>query len=220
VRQIKVVVEKYPDGYVAYPLGLKDVIVGEGDSYEEALADVKSAVAFHKKMTHQALRRTCQPAPALDQRPNPCLTLNAPRHTAQMPESRQSSKTRSAILGLQRPVGSLLKVQVASSSNKPYTLFANSWPSSKSASRRCNFSGESFGKRDFSPLSAKRRTVAFICPTISSFRQAGALRSNSICNASMRGWVSGKRRYMAIKGYSDWFILLYHQALTQQVICR
>ena len=40
-------VEKHPDGYVAYPLGLNGVIVGEGDSYEEALADVKSAVAFH-----------------------------------------------------------------------------------------------------------------------------------------------------------------------------
>jgi predicted RNase H-like HicB family nuclease len=47
VRQIKVVVEKHPDGYIAYPLGLKGVIVGEGDTYEEALADVKSAVAFH-----------------------------------------------------------------------------------------------------------------------------------------------------------------------------
>ncbi len=47
VKQIKVVVEKHPDGYVAYPLGLKGVVVGEGDTYEEALADVKSAVAFH-----------------------------------------------------------------------------------------------------------------------------------------------------------------------------
>ena len=47
VRQIKVVVEKHPDGYVAYPLGLKGVVVGEGDTYEEALANVKSAVAFH-----------------------------------------------------------------------------------------------------------------------------------------------------------------------------
>jgi predicted RNase H-like HicB family nuclease len=46
-RQIKVLVEKHPDGYVAYPLGLKGVIVGEGDTYEEALADVKSAIRFH-----------------------------------------------------------------------------------------------------------------------------------------------------------------------------
>jgi predicted RNase H-like HicB family nuclease len=46
-RQIKVLVEKHPDGYVAYPLGLKGVIVGEGETYEEALADVKSAIRFH-----------------------------------------------------------------------------------------------------------------------------------------------------------------------------
>jgi predicted RNase H-like HicB family nuclease len=46
-RQFKVVVEKHPDGYVAYPLGLKGVVVGEGDTYEEALADAKSAIAFH-----------------------------------------------------------------------------------------------------------------------------------------------------------------------------
>jgi len=46
-RQYKIVVEKHEDGYVAYPLGLKGVVVGEGDTYEEALADVKSAIAFH-----------------------------------------------------------------------------------------------------------------------------------------------------------------------------
>ncbi len=47
MRQIKIIVEKHPEGYVAYPLGLKGVIVGEGDTYEEALADVKSAIKFH-----------------------------------------------------------------------------------------------------------------------------------------------------------------------------
>lgn len=46
-RQFKIIVEKYSDGYVAYPLGLKGVVVGEGDTYEDALADVKSAIAFH-----------------------------------------------------------------------------------------------------------------------------------------------------------------------------
>jgi hypothetical protein len=34
VKHVKVIVEKHPDGYVAYPLGLKGVIVGEGDTYE------------------------------------------------------------------------------------------------------------------------------------------------------------------------------------------
>jgi len=47
VRQIKIVVEKHLEGYIAYPLGIKGIVVGEGDTYEEALADVKSAIAFH-----------------------------------------------------------------------------------------------------------------------------------------------------------------------------
>ena len=47
MRQYKIIVEKHPDGYVAYPLGLKGVVVGEGDTYEEALTDVKSAIRFH-----------------------------------------------------------------------------------------------------------------------------------------------------------------------------
>jgi predicted RNase H-like HicB family nuclease len=47
VRQFKIIVEKHSDGYVAYPLGLKGIVVGQGDTYEEALADVKSAIAFH-----------------------------------------------------------------------------------------------------------------------------------------------------------------------------
>lgn len=47
MRQIKIIVEKHPDGYVAYPLGLKGVVVGQGDTYEQALQDVKSAIASH-----------------------------------------------------------------------------------------------------------------------------------------------------------------------------
>jgi predicted RNase H-like HicB family nuclease len=46
-KLIKIIVEKHSDGYVAYPVGLKGVVVGQGDTYEEALADAKSAVAFH-----------------------------------------------------------------------------------------------------------------------------------------------------------------------------
>jgi len=47
MKPLKILIEKHSDGYVAYPLGLKGVVVGEGDSYEEALADVKSAILFH-----------------------------------------------------------------------------------------------------------------------------------------------------------------------------
>jgi predicted RNase H-like HicB family nuclease len=47
MKQFKIVVEKHPDTYVAYPLGLKGVVVGQGESYEAALEDVKSAIKFH-----------------------------------------------------------------------------------------------------------------------------------------------------------------------------
>jgi len=47
MKKLLIVVEKHPDGYVAYPLGLKGVVVGEGDTYEDALSDVKSATRFH-----------------------------------------------------------------------------------------------------------------------------------------------------------------------------
>ena len=47
MKQFKIVVEKHPDGYVAYPLGLKGVVVGQGDTYEAALSDVKSVIKFH-----------------------------------------------------------------------------------------------------------------------------------------------------------------------------
>jgi predicted RNase H-like HicB family nuclease len=45
---LKIVVEKHSDGYVAYPLGLaRGAVVGQGDTYEAALSDVRSAIAFH-----------------------------------------------------------------------------------------------------------------------------------------------------------------------------
>lgn len=47
VKHVKVIVEKHSDGYVAYPLGVKGVVVGEGDTFQEALADVASAIRFH-----------------------------------------------------------------------------------------------------------------------------------------------------------------------------
>ncbi len=42
-RQFKIVVEKHRDGYAAYPLGMKGVVVGQGGTCEGALTDVKSA---------------------------------------------------------------------------------------------------------------------------------------------------------------------------------
>ena len=48
-RLVKVVVEKHSDGYVAYPLGLNDVVVADGHSVDEALKNVRSAIRFHVK---------------------------------------------------------------------------------------------------------------------------------------------------------------------------
>ena len=47
MKQFKVIIEKHTDGYIGYPLGLKGVVVGQGDTYDEALADVKSAIRAH-----------------------------------------------------------------------------------------------------------------------------------------------------------------------------
>ena len=46
LKQFKIIVEKHSDSYVAYPLGVKGV-VGQGETYGEALADVNSAIKFH-----------------------------------------------------------------------------------------------------------------------------------------------------------------------------
>ncbi|MBI1832905.1 MAG: type II toxin-antitoxin system HicB family antitoxin [Planctomycetes bacterium] len=45
--KLKIIIEKHKDGYVGYPIGMKGVVVGQGDTYEEALKDVRSAIRFH-----------------------------------------------------------------------------------------------------------------------------------------------------------------------------
>ncbi len=47
MTQLKFIIEQHADGFVAYPLGLQGVVVGEGDTYDEALADARSAAKFH-----------------------------------------------------------------------------------------------------------------------------------------------------------------------------
>ena len=46
MRQFKVVVEQHTDGFIAYPLGFRGAIVGEGETAAEAVADVTSAIRF------------------------------------------------------------------------------------------------------------------------------------------------------------------------------
>lgn len=47
MKTLKIIIEKHEDGYVAYPVGLSAIIIGEGDTYDDAVADLKSAIAFH-----------------------------------------------------------------------------------------------------------------------------------------------------------------------------
>jgi len=47
VKSVRIIIEQHADGFVAYPLGLKGVVIGEGDSADEAMVDVKSAIQFH-----------------------------------------------------------------------------------------------------------------------------------------------------------------------------
>jgi hypothetical protein len=45
---MKIIIEKGQNAYLVYPVGIKCIEVGEGDSYEETLADGKSAIRFHR----------------------------------------------------------------------------------------------------------------------------------------------------------------------------
>ena len=41
MRDLKIIIEKHSDCYIAYPLGLQGAVVGQGETYEEAVSDVK-----------------------------------------------------------------------------------------------------------------------------------------------------------------------------------
>jgi len=47
MRRFKIIVQRSEEGYVAYPLGLKGVVVSDGDTFEDVLDNIKSAIAFH-----------------------------------------------------------------------------------------------------------------------------------------------------------------------------
>jgi predicted RNase H-like HicB family nuclease len=45
MKRVKVVIERHADGYVGYPLGFtRGAIVGQGDTFAEALNDTRSAI--------------------------------------------------------------------------------------------------------------------------------------------------------------------------------
>ena len=47
MKDIKIIILKEEDGYVAFPIGLKGVVVSDGDTYEESYNNIKEAIKFH-----------------------------------------------------------------------------------------------------------------------------------------------------------------------------
>ena len=47
MQTLKFVVEQHEDCFVAYPLGLRGVVLCQGDTGAKALADAQSAANFH-----------------------------------------------------------------------------------------------------------------------------------------------------------------------------
>jgi hypothetical protein len=47
MKPVHIIVEHHHDGYIAYPVGIRGIIVGEGDTYDDAVNDCTSAVRFH-----------------------------------------------------------------------------------------------------------------------------------------------------------------------------
>ncbi|MCR4316492.1 MAG: type II toxin-antitoxin system HicB family antitoxin [Planctomycetes bacterium] len=47
MQNLKIVIEKHDDCFVGYPIGVDAAIVGQGDTYDDALENVRSAIRFH-----------------------------------------------------------------------------------------------------------------------------------------------------------------------------
>lgn len=45
--KLKIIVEHHKDGFVAYPIGLKGIVVAQGDTRDEVMKEIKSAIEFH-----------------------------------------------------------------------------------------------------------------------------------------------------------------------------
>ena len=46
-KEIRILVEEHPDGFVAYPLGIEGSVVGQGETAAEAIFDARSALQAH-----------------------------------------------------------------------------------------------------------------------------------------------------------------------------
>jgi predicted RNase H-like HicB family nuclease len=56
MQSVKIIIEQHEDGFIGYPLGFKaGAIVGQGDTYKEALDDTRSAISFY--IEHYGMKR-------------------------------------------------------------------------------------------------------------------------------------------------------------------
>ena len=46
-RRFKIIIQRTPERYAAYPIGLRGVVVSDGETFEGVLANVKQAITFH-----------------------------------------------------------------------------------------------------------------------------------------------------------------------------
>lgn len=47
MQRVHFVLEQHPDGFIAYPLGVRGVVIGQGDTKADALEDARSALELH-----------------------------------------------------------------------------------------------------------------------------------------------------------------------------
>ncbi len=47
MKSINIIIEKHSECYLAYPLGLSGVLLSRGNTYQEALENIKSTIKFH-----------------------------------------------------------------------------------------------------------------------------------------------------------------------------
>ena len=61
MQSVKIIIEQHEDGFVGYPLGFKaGAIVGQGDTYQEALDDTRSAIRFYVEYYGKPLKISLQ----------------------------------------------------------------------------------------------------------------------------------------------------------------
>lgn len=84
IYTMKIIIEKHPDGYIAYPAGIAGVVVGQGDTYDEALQNVQSAIRFHIETFGRGSLESEDPAIIFQLKPKlkrsnekPCLMQNS-----------------------------------------------------------------------------------------------------------------------------------------------